>query len=415
MRLSPDISSYIDANAPLAIAVSGGGDSMALLGLLIAAAQGRTVHALIVDHGLRDSSAKEATRVAAWAYALGAHPQILRWTPPKLTSAVQEQARIARYGLMGQACRKLGVSKLFVGHTQDDQIETYIMREGKRASWRGLAGMRMVTYAPVWPQLYGIEVVRPLLSVPRMALRKYNEAKDIPWLEDPSNINMDFERVRVRTGLAGDTDRRATVLSSLATNAERRDEEQTALRAIATSVTWKTSGVASFDMVLIQSAVAAPMLSRLLACVSGAAYMPDMHKTARLLSDIMQERFTSAGLSGALVTRSGNKVCVFLEPPRGHRPALNVSLISGKPICVAGRYLITAAKAGLVVKSFWPARTQLPHANAAALKAMPALARRGVMGVFAGEGLVAVPQLGYRDEAIISGWKDLGAARFLHI
>ncbi len=185
----------------VAIAVSGGSDSMALLRLALE--WRRTLHdgprlvALTVDHGLRTESAAEAETVAKHCAKFGIEHHTLQWEGSKPSTGIQAKARAARYDLMTEWCRKNGLPVLLTGHTADDQAETVLMRTRRTDSVESLAG--------IWPerQWQGIRVLRPLLSVRRSALRRYLAAKGARWIEDPSNENERFERVRVRRQLAG--------------------------------------------------------------------------------------------------------------------------------------------------------------------------------------------------------------------
>lgn len=189
---------------PLSVAFSGGGDSTALLFIVCAWAKlrARPVFALIVDHGLRTGSNEEARLAAKRAQAMGAKAKILRWEGVKPDTGIQEKARHARYELLGEACRQSGSVQLLLGHTRDDQAETLFMRAQKQSGWRGFAGMRSRRLAPIWPELYGVEIVRPLLDVSREELRRFNVENSLEFIDDPSNENHKFARIRARTALA---------------------------------------------------------------------------------------------------------------------------------------------------------------------------------------------------------------------
>ena len=199
-------------DTPFAIGFSGGGDSTALLYALRAHAA--RVHVFIVDHGLRKGSAAEALTAKARAEKWGFKAQVLTSFFGPLYSAIQEEARRFRYRLIADAMRALKLSFLVTGHTQDDQAETCLMRYDRNTEWRGAAGMARKTYAPVWPELAGITVVRPLLDVTRATLRGYNRAHDLVWAEDPSNENRKFTRIRTRDRLRNDTGLRDLLLDT---------------------------------------------------------------------------------------------------------------------------------------------------------------------------------------------------------
>lgn len=181
-----------------ALAFSGGGDSLALLQQLRAHTGLKAV--LHVDHGLRDASQADAEQARALAVALGHELIILTWAPETMTSGVQEKARQARYGLLGDYCRAHDITALLTAHHADDQAETVLMRVKRGSGWRGAAGIREQTYAPVWPELAGVTLFRPALDISQVDLRA--ELGTLVPVDDPSNRDQSFARVRARQELA---------------------------------------------------------------------------------------------------------------------------------------------------------------------------------------------------------------------
>lgn len=179
-----------------AVAVSGGPDSMALLYLLVRWAQGSDahIHALIVDHGLRAESAREAEQVSQSISKLQAvKPVVLRWGGEKPHARILEAARDARYALMAEYMAAHNVRHLFVAHHQDDQAETVLIRLSKGSGLDGLAGMTGAQ------QLQnGIFLLRPLLDVPKQALISFCETEGVVFVKDPTNENPAYMRPRLR-------------------------------------------------------------------------------------------------------------------------------------------------------------------------------------------------------------------------
>ena len=183
-------------NSPhLAVAVSGGADSMALCLLAHdwAVARGGRVTALTVDHGLRPASAKEAAQVGSWISACGIEHHILRWQGEKPASAVQNSARVARYRLLCEWCRQANVLHLLLGHHADDQSETVLHRLVRGSGIFGLAGMSALV------ETSEVRLLRPLLSCRPAALRSLLTERGQDWLEDPSNRDPRFARTHVRS------------------------------------------------------------------------------------------------------------------------------------------------------------------------------------------------------------------------
>lgn len=187
--------SMLDIGATVLIAVSGGPDSTALMGLaaLRAARLGGPPPAVaVVDHGLRPGSDAEAEAVERRAARLGLACAILRWTGDKPAAGLQRSARAARYRLLAAHARALGAGGIATAHTLDDQAETVLMRLAHGSGPAGLAGMRPSS------RVHGVTLLRPLLSVPKNRLIATCGAHGWPWIGDPSNRDARFERTRWR-------------------------------------------------------------------------------------------------------------------------------------------------------------------------------------------------------------------------
>lgn len=182
----------------IGVAVSGGSDSMALLHLVVRACrlQGASVHAVTVDHRLRPEAAEEARFVARVCGTLGVVHDTLVWDHGAITGNLQDQARRARYALIGAWARARDIGHVLLGHTADDQAETFLMGLAREAGIDGLSGMRRS-----WEK-DGVRWLRPCLDTPRNALRAYLTRQGIGWIEDPSNEDPRFQRIRARRALA---------------------------------------------------------------------------------------------------------------------------------------------------------------------------------------------------------------------
>jgi tRNA(Ile)-lysidine synthase len=185
---------------PGAVAVSGGGDSLALMHLLADWARARRAPAPIVftvDHGLRPQSAAEAKDVARWAKEAGLACEILSVKGEKPKTGIEAWAREARYRLMAKALAGRGLKALYLGHTEDDQAETFLIRLGRGSGLDGLGAMRRLAPFP-FAGTEKLTLARPLLAVPRHLLRDYLTARGQAWLEDPMNSETRFTRSRMR-------------------------------------------------------------------------------------------------------------------------------------------------------------------------------------------------------------------------
>ncbi|MCU9847322.1 tRNA lysidine(34) synthetase TilS [Defluviimonas sp. WL0024] len=208
----------------LGVAVSGGGDSMALLHLAVDWARegGPKVAAVTVDHRLRPEAAEEARFVAETCTRLGVAHDTLVWDHGDIDGNLQDQARRARYRLIGDWARGRGLSHVALGHTADDQAETFLMELARKAGLDGLSGMR-----GSWIE-GGIRWTRPLLAVSRRDLRAVLTARGASWVEDPSNRDDRFTRVKARRVLEALAPLGITA-DTLCTVAERLGQARAAL------------------------------------------------------------------------------------------------------------------------------------------------------------------------------------------
>jgi tRNA(Ile)-lysidine synthase len=259
----------------IAVAVSGGSDSLGL-GLLLAEwvrqRDGR-LSVLAVDHGLRPEAAAECARVAEIFAAIpSCSTHILHWYGEKPAHGLQAAARVARYALLADWCRAHGVLHLAVGHTADDQAETVAMRQSHGSGAHGLAGM-----AALRPES-GVRLLRPLLPVPRAAIRDWLRACGQSWLDDPSNELTKFERVRVRQGLTEEGTR--LLLEQAQQSGEQRGRlERSAAALLSEAAQLYDGGYVAIDLEAFLATardVRATALRQVTLSVSGADYASDL-------------------------------------------------------------------------------------------------------------------------------------------
>ncbi|MEE2566404.1 tRNA lysidine(34) synthetase TilS [Hyphobacterium marinum] len=194
----------VPATGPVLIGYSGGGDSHALM--LIASdwarQRNRTLEALIVDHGLRAESRAEAEQALAAANKAQCLARILTCPPYQgQGTGLQDWARTHRYRAFGKHALETGATALLLAHTADDQAETVWMRLLAGAGWRGLAAMGEDDAFPGDTAPADLRVLRPLLDTRRQALRDWLAQKGERWVEDNSNADRRFTRVRIRQSL----------------------------------------------------------------------------------------------------------------------------------------------------------------------------------------------------------------------
>lgn len=183
-----DISFY--ENQKTAVAVSGGADSMAMV--LLALEHKLNIIGLTVDHKLRKEAGDEAEQVKKWLKDKGIEHHTLVWEGNKPSVNIQAKARNARYELMIEWCINNDIKHLLTAHILDDQVETFLLNLGRGSGIYGLSAMDYIT------EMKGVKIVRPLLNVSKEELKNYLKSKEQDWIEDPSNKDEKYNRVKIR-------------------------------------------------------------------------------------------------------------------------------------------------------------------------------------------------------------------------
>ena len=181
----------------VAIAVSGGPDSMSLLFLLNAFIKYKkgNLTALIVDHGIRKNSKEEAKYISAYLDNNNINSQILTVNKNNVSKKSMNEARINRYNLLKKFCIQNNILHLFVAHHKDDNIETFLNRKIAGSDFYGLKSMSELS-------LFGkVCIIRPLLNFSKETLLDYNTKNKIEYINDPSNFNLDYSRPIIRNFL----------------------------------------------------------------------------------------------------------------------------------------------------------------------------------------------------------------------
>lgn len=351
-RLDPD------SRAPIAVALSGGGDSVALLRLTVvwARAHGRPVLALTVDHGLHRASAEWTADSGELAGALGCDWRPLRWEVSKPATGLPAAARQARHALLAEAARDAGARAILTGHTADDVLEGELMRAADAPT---LGRLREWSPSPAWPDGRGVFLLRPLLGVRRAELRAWLTAQGASWIDDPANSDPRYARARARARLASGGELLAP------------DGGLTLPSA--------TSDAARFSAALL--------------CAAGTTRPPRAEQLARLLDRLKAgERFT-ANLAGARIEKGGGEALITREPgERGRGGLAPLALPLGKPVIWDGRFELIADGHGLSVAPLAGLAARLPPAERAALAAVPPAARAALPAIVDGAGDVRLPR-----------------------
>ena len=277
----------LDKHKKLALAVSGGSDSTALMVLVAQWARENDrlgdICVLSVDHALRENSDKEALQVCGWARGLGLECHVLVWQHDGHASKVQEKARAGRYALMGRWCAENNVEAIVTAHNSDDQAETMLMRLARGSGVDGLAAMGERS------ELFGAVVYRPLLDVSHQRLQAVLLEVDHDWIDDPSNYSEKFERVRVRGAMEA-INKAGITTDHLNLSAKRLKRASAALEEITDQfmgqdVTVFDSGHCEVDRRAFEALpddIAIRVLTRLLEWAGGSDELIRMAKVERL-------------------------------------------------------------------------------------------------------------------------------------
>ena len=356
----------------VAVAVSGGADSMALA--LLLAGWGRPT-AMIVDHGLRPESGAEAAWVAARLAELGIAARVLPLPDLARGPALAERARTARYAALAAACRDAGLADLLLAHHAQDQAETLLLRQGAGSGPAGLAGMAPVTHGEA------VRLLRPLLAVAPARLRATLRRAGASWVEDPTNMDPATPRARFRAAFARGDAAPVPDLCQAAWRhgAARREQEASVAKELARQVSFLPGGIAAIAGPVISAAA----LSALVWTVSGARHPPGTAAVARLAG-----RLRPATLHGAAILRTSGGWLV------GREAAAQASAVPAQAGAVwDGRFRLLAP----------PPRdgTLGPLGDDAARlrrwSALPAALLRTIPAIRCSYGLFAVPSLAYPD------------------
>ncbi|GGX49330.1 tRNA(Ile)-lysidine synthase [Tateyamaria omphalii] len=299
------IEAHMGANPPerMAVAVSGGGDSVALLAALVPYCRDKDVelHVITVDHGLREEARDEIALVTDLCIRWNLPHHVEYWVGWDGQGNLQAAARDARYELIANWACANRIGHIAVGHTADDQAETFVMRLARGSGVDGLSAMapRRIRHGITW--------VRPFLEIERMTLRDVLRDAGINWCDDPSNLSHDFERVRVREALA--------VLNPLGVTTGKLVEVADHMARARDALDWQTflaaremadvvHGVISIDLAkfrLLPQEIARRLMLHTLSWTSHSTYPPRKDAVARTISAVR---------GGGTATLDGCHICV---------------------------------------------------------------------------------------------------------
>lgn len=301
----------------LAIGVSGGADSLALVLQMHEelSHNGYKIIALTVNHGLRDEAPIEAQYVAEVMLKAGIEHHILIWQGNKPTTGIEEAARNARYHLLCGWCQEHKIQNLVIAHHLFDQAETFLMRLQRGSGLDGLCGMQPVS------ENDEIRILRPLLNVLPQKMKDYLIAKKITWVEDASNQNEEYLRVKARKFLPeleeklGITAKRIVETMSLLGETRSFMEEVTQY-FIDNEVFFYDNSGCSLNLLSLKKQhpeMIYRVLNRLLKKIGRRAYSAESYELTRLRENIFKMEFKSCTLADCEIIRAYEQIWIVPE------------------------------------------------------------------------------------------------------
>ena len=402
------IQPFLPLGKIVAVAVSGGADSMALAFCLKRFVKdGGQLLAFIVEHGLREESAAEAKTVAARLTAMGIETEILPWHHGAIASRIHVRARDARYALLTEACKRRGASTLFLAHHADDQAETVLMRLSKGSGVDGLAGM-----APA-VDMDGVRLVRPFLSVPKVQLVATCAENAIETVTDPSNEKEKYARGRLRRVMPllaaeGLTPERLVDLADRAREAKEALDfyTQDYLRGAAQL---DASGAITLDvptLVALPRAVALRALATCLRTLHPTDYPPEREALGAFYQWIIHKNTPETrSFHGCLAHKNdGKQTVTFLRELAAITDKLPIT--TGETVLWDGRWRVTlhGAESGLIVRALGAQNYDVQDSLSPDLRRKIASGRRRMTlpALWRGDVLVAVPSFNQTNQVVAS-------------
>lgn len=350
------------SDRPVAVAFSGGGDSLAALIAVLdwARPTGREVIALTVDHGLQPASAEWTAWAGQTAARLGARPQALIWRGRKPPAGLPAAARHARHQLLADTARRVGAGVIVTGHTADDAGENAVLGQGALQEW---------SPSPVWPEGRDLFLLRPLLGERRDAIRDALAARDESWIDDPANLDLASPRVRARKSGPHAPLYLAPTDSPLAHLVDARDSVFRLDRAH-----WRAASDDDARRVLAAAMV----------CAGGGEAPPRRPRLDALIERLRGETPVVATLCGAKLFAE-HTILIVRNAGEAARGGLAPKSLTPHEITVwDGRYEIETEASGLTVAALGGHAARLPAEERRRLTLLPATVRPALPVILGG-------------------------------
>ncbi len=387
-----DLFSGIANKDRVALAVSGGRDSMALMHLIYRWKQKFTpnieVQIVTVNHNMRKASAGECEFVRKASTDYGFTHKILSWEHEPIVTCIQERARNARYQLILDYIRKVDIDTILTAHTADDNIETFFMRLAKGSGLNGLKSINKIRYEN------GSQIMRPLLSLSRALITEILTSTNNEWIDDPTNKDTNFERVRVRNNI--DLLSKLNISSdNLTKTIQRLDRTHEALSYIADSISRQSVKVSQLGYAEIDfdklchypNEIILRVFAKALTDINGGKV--SLSSLENIYEGIL-ETTKSMTLNGCLIIPQNNKYIIVRES-RGITP---IEVNINEQISWDGRFdvqLKSCNRANIIIDQMGRSDDLGKMIDGTSFQKIPKLALKTLPGGFIEDKLVLLP------------------------
>lgn len=304
------------------IAVSGGGDSLALAKLCFDYGKSNSniiFETCIIDHGIADNSAQVAQVAKQRIEEIGLNSTILK-PKKKIIAPIQENARIARFNLLTQYAHEIGAKGILLGHNFDDQIETVIFRMSRNSNLYGIGGIDEIKLTNEFSNQ--ALFLRPLMHVKRKELRDFLNKNNIDFFDDPANENQKYSRVFIRK-LIANTKINENAILQIANQAKsiRANLDRIGFEFIKNNSIFNNGNISiNFDKLnALPLIFQCHIISRILEIMAFKKYPIEAKKIKNLIQNIKQETFKPHSLANILIKKKKQNIIFEIAKPRHHQ------------------------------------------------------------------------------------------------
>tara|TARA_B110000967_G_scaffold153879_1_gene158443 strand:+ start:1315 stop:2355 length:1041 start_codon:yes stop_codon:yes gene_type:complete len=297
------------------VALSGGPDSLALTALskIYSNDKKNKIFFVLVDHGIRSNSSKEAQAVKSLLKKKKIQLNILK-NREKINKNIQSHARDIRYKLLLDFCKKNKIKFILTGHHRDDQIETFLIRLSRGSGIQGLSSMKKVSTIN-----NKIKLIRPLLDEKKKDLNILAKRYFGKIFKDPSNTNQKYLRTKIRelakqfekSGIKNDQ-----IISSINNLGVTRDTLNNYIARVEISCIKKKKNFLTISLnnfLLENNEIQLKVLSNCIKNVSKNYYPPRAKKILNLLTRVRSDRNLKATLGGCIIQKIKNNLVICKE------------------------------------------------------------------------------------------------------